>query len=1146
MYLKSLTLRGFKSFASATSCELSPGINVVVGPNGSGKSNIVDALAWVFGEQGAKSLRGASMQDVIFAGSTQREQLGRAKVAVVLDNSAGTLDAAPGDIEIARTMFRSGGSEYTLNGQSVRRSDIQSLLEKAGISSLEPSTVGQGQIDRILHASPQERRTIVEEACGIHTFRRRAEKTERKLEAMKANLHRLEDLESELANQLAPLADQADTARSARQLQSEIRELNQQILRAQWQELADDSATIAEAEARVEHHIELAQEKLTAVHAKDTALRQESERVEQDQKTTQALISRVEKIIQQTALTRTIAAERLKTPLTSPSTEIENQRDSLVHAREKQQEKLDKLHHQQQQAQAELDTLHHKLQLKNAEQEKLRQEISQVNEGLERQRTERVQATERRAATRAYLNKTTQELHSCTQELKNAQQSAREIEQKIATAQQALTQLQHQVQEAETKCETIQKERRQALKRHEEHLAQQQRIQLDLEKYRATSAVLHDSIEQQSRAPQNLTTLSSVLKIHQGWEKAVGHALHLFADAVLAEKSQEPAHSTLFTDVKTKPSEQLQERAQHYEAHLLEDLIDAPQVLGALSLELANTLFVEHRETAQRIVAELDDVVVFDQDGNRWSAGAVIYAQEQAPNLIHLQAEDQRCQQLLQDREKDLKKSQRQQIEQEREIAELRNLEKKSAHELGRVRAEAEKSARAQELVVHSEKVAVADNQRLQQRIQKLEQEVSEAQETIEQLTQIIESSQEVDAIKEREQLNQSLTQVADEVRELQESKTRSQMEAQHLTQQVKERAQRIQELQTQNQQVEQQLEQARRQYQEQRNQRSKAELVARKAELLHQFLERENQQASASLQPLEEPLEGTANPREQIVQEREQIQRQLEQLRERQQTVQVQRATAQVQKAALEERMMEVLGVDAQALVATSNELSDDFELGVAQEKLEAQKQQLKDLGTYNPLALEEYDALEQRHSYLFQQIDDLKKSRTDMRLLLKDLQQRIHDAFVEIFAEIAEHFRNIFQTLFPDGEGELILTDPNDILNSGIDIKARPGGKKVKRLSLLSGGERTMASIAFLVALFEAHPAPFYILDEVEAALDDRNLDRVLEVFQNLRQKSQLIIITHKPRTVEVADAIFGISMRAGESVIVAQNPQQMKAQL
>lgn len=1146
MYLKSLTLRGFKSFASATSCELSPGINVVVGPNGSGKSNIVDALAWVFGEQGAKSLRGANMQDVIFAGSTQREQLGRAKVAVVLDNSAGTFDAAPGDIEIARTMFRSGGSEYTLNGQTVRRSDIQFLLESAGISSLEPSTVGQGQIDRILHASPQERRTIVEEACGIHTYRRRAEKTERKLEAMKVNLHRLEDLESELANQLAPLADQADTARSARQLQSEIRELNQQILRAQWQELADDATTIAEAEARVEHHIELAQEVLTAIHAKDAALRHESERAEHHQKTVRALIIRVEKIIQQTALTRTIAAERLKTPLTSRSTELENQRDSLVHAREKEQEKLDSLRQEEQQAQAAFDALHRKLQLKTAEQEKLRQEISQVNEALERKRTERVQATERRAATRAYLNKTTQELQSYTQELENAQQNAREIEHKIATAQQALTQLQHQVREAETKCETIQQERRLALERHETHLAQQQRIQLDLEKYRATSAVLHESIEQQSRAPQNLPTLFSVLEIHQGWEKSVGHALHLFADAVLAEKSQEPAHSALFTDVKTTPSEQFQERAQHYKAHLLNELIDAPQVLGALSLELSNTLFVERRETAQRIVAELEDVVVFDQEGNRWSAGAVMYAQEQAPNLIHLQAEAQRCQKLLEDSKRELEKSQHLQIEQEREIAEVRNHEKKFAHDLGRVRAEAEKSARAQELLVHSEKVTLADSQRLQQRIQKLEQEVSEAQGAINQLTQIIESSQEVNVVKEREQLNQSLAQVADEVRRLQESKTRSQMAALHLTEQVKERAQHIQELQTQSQQIEHQVERARCQYQEQKNQRFQAKLTVHKAEILHQFLEREIQQLSAPLRINDETSEGSASPGEQIVQEREQIQRQLEQLRERQQAVQVQRATAQVQKTALEERMMELLGIDAQALVATSSGPNDDFELGVAQEKLEAQKQQLKDLGTYNPLALEEYDALEQRHSYLFQQIEDLKKSRTDMRLLLKDLQQRIHDAFVEIFAEIAEHFRHIFQTLFPDGEGELILTDPNDVLNSGIDIKARPGGKKVKRLSLLSGGERTMASIAFLVALFETHPAPFYILDEVEAALDDRNLDRVLEVFQNLRQKSQLVIITHKPRTVEVADAIFGISMRAGESVIVAQNPQQMKAQL
>ena len=271
MHLHSLTLRGFKSFASATTFEFTPGINAVVGPNGSGKSNIVDALAWVMGEQGAKSLRGGSMQDVIFAGAGAEQggksALGRAKVSLRIDNSDGALTIPSAEVEISRTMFRAGGSEYEINGSPARLSDVQDLLSEAGLGPEMHVLIGQGQLDKILHASAAERREVIEEAAGILKYRRRQDKTARKLEVMSANLTRLNDLAAELQSQLKPLGEQAESAAAARELQARIRELNALLIARQAHAL--DGLLDAERErgAAAAEHAEQLQQQWSQAHA---------------------------------------------------------------------------------------------------------------------------------------------------------------------------------------------------------------------------------------------------------------------------------------------------------------------------------------------------------------------------------------------------------------------------------------------------------------------------------------------------------------------------------------------------------------------------------------------------------------------------------------------------------------------------------------------------------------------------------------------------------------------------------------------------------------------------------------------------------------------------------------------------------------
>lgn len=1097
----SLTLRGFKSFASATTFEFTPGINAVVGPNGSGKSNVLDALAWVMGEQGAKSLRGGSMKDVIFAGSgeagsgdgAQRAPLGRAKVTLTFDNSDGTLSIPADRVQISRTMFRSGGSEYEINGSPARLADIQDLLSEAGLGQQMHVLVGQGQLDAVLHATAQQRRDMIEQAAGVVKYRRRQEKTSRKLESVASNVTRLSDLVAELDSQLQPLSEQAESAATARQLQARIRQLEAVLLARQLGVLQAEQAQALASETEGTRRAETLKEQLEAARAASAKHQQEQNRLNAEVTACQKAVSALRESAARVRTVQSIAAERVRTYRVELT-------EATAAARAGYERALELLEERREEAERAVESYasfeeRYDAALKNVE--KAASEVAQTERASGEAAQSRARAQARLDAARAAAVEATRAYAAAAERAATLREA---LGQSLG---EAPAELDTESAEAVFDPETGELVEPSSEAEGASLLRVLDAVQIDPEYARAASAALTSLATAALSVPVEGAEVSQ-LRGDKGDESSESAATELSTE--LPESC-----ATELCELGIRPATEMIEPLSEDAAALAGiDEHALARVTAALGERLAGVLFAPDAASAEQALHLLAENNlagqrtmwrIFDPAGTEHTRYSLLYPAEGASPL-ELAAAYRAASQVV-----------------TRTRAELDEAE----HAVQQAQTAAEAAVEAEREAAKAAGVASAEHARARAQAESLEASAQNIQ-------------------NERARLNERLAAAEESVAQArtayESARTREDSYLAGTGEQapaatIERRAQRLSEV--------------------------LAEQVGEREQQLHEL--------SGALKNAQDGLIST-NDEVQDLQaahaaaltllartqtEAARVQERMQALAERA------RLVTGLTLEQLEEEYSEQLPVDVPAdeapeNAAPENAASENTASETASEtteastesvraRLKATRAELDALGAINPLALEEYEALSERHAYLNQQIEDLKATRRDLNTVMDEVSSHIAEVFTTAMEDINTHYRRIFETLFPGGEGHLELDDPSDPLNSGVEIHARPAGKKVKRLSLLSGGERSLASLALLIAIYMSRPSPFYALDEVEAALDDRNLSRLLQVIGELGERSQLIVVTHQKRTMQIAETLYGVSMRGGVSTVLSQQMEELR---
>ncbi|MFL6024993.1 MAG: chromosome segregation protein SMC [Marmoricola sp.] len=1180
MYLKSLTLKGFKSFASSTTLQLEPGITCIVGPNGSGKSNVVDALAWVMGEQGAKSLRGGKMEDVIFAGTAGRPPLGRAEVQLTIDNTDGALPIEYAEVTISRTMFRNGGSEYAINGTPCRLLDVQELLSDSGIGREMHVIVGQGQLDSILRATPEERRGFIEEAAGVLKHRKRKEKALRKLDSTEGNLTRLSDLLSEIRRQLKPLGRQAEVARRAQTVQADLRDARARLMADDLatalvsleQELADESVLVARR-AEVEAEIAAVRETEAALEA---ALREDLPALARAQETWFGLSGLRDRL----RGTASLAAERVRNAAVEP--EIPSGRDPVELEAEAERVRAEETG-----ILAEVEQSRGALEAAVAARQGAESQFGEEERriaGLQRAAADRREGL---ARLHGQVNGLRSRAAAAEDEVARLAEARAEAVARAEKASANFTSLESRIAGLDAGEEGLDAEHEGAsglLADIEERLAKMREEAQAAERERSSLAARREALELGLNRKDGagallaatgtvsglLGSVAALLNVRTGYESAIAAALGGAADAVAV--TDVDAAITAISHLKTDDLgraglllggavvDDASWPGLPAGATYAMDVVECPTELrAALSRLLFKVAVVEDLASARSLVAEAPDVTAVTLEGDVLGAHFAAGGSSSQPSLIEVQAAYDEASEAhtRAGHELDRLTFALSALEAEREDAARRvDVALAKLHE-----SDAALAAVAEELgqFGSQSRSAKAEAARLEQAILTAQESHAKNLEGLAELEARLASAQ--DAPEEEPD-----TTAREELAEAARAARAHEMESRLALRTAEERARAL------HGRADALLHQAR------AEREAKAKAIARRERLIREgaVAEAVTKGVAVVLARLEESVQLAAVQRTRVEQGRVAREQDLVAAREKLRALsstldelvnsvhrdEMARTEQRMRIEQLEERALEELGLDATALIAEygpdqlvpfTGEVPDGeqepepaaYDRDTQAKRLRSAERALAQLGRINPLALEEFSALEERHKFLSEQLEDLRRTRRDLLDIVKEVDERVEQVFTEAYEDVVKAFDQTFTRLFPGGEGKLVLTDPSDMLATGVEVEARPAGKKVKRLSLLSGGERSLVAVCFLFALFKARPSPFYILDEVEAALDDTNLGRLLEIYEELRAHSQLLVITHQKRTMEVGDALYGVSMRGdGVSAVISQRLREAES--
>ncbi|WP_018297015.1 chromosome segregation protein SMC [Corynebacterium lubricantis] len=1143
MHLKSLTLKGFKSFASATTMKFEPGICAVVGPNGSGKSNVVDALAWVMGEQGAKALRGGKMQDVIFAGAGDKKPLGRAEVTLTFDNSDGHLPIDFTEVAITRRMFRDGASEYEINGSKARLMDIQELLSDSGIGREMHVIVGQGKLSEILDSRPEERRAYIEEAAGVLKHRRRKEKAQRKLTGMQANLNRLEDLTEELGKQLKPLARQAEAAKRAATVQSTLRDArlklagNQVVtLREKLNDATRNAELLAEQVEAVTETLEEATAEQMEIESAQAIVTPQAEQAQQQWFTLSTLAER-------TNATVRIAQERAShggseiayagqdpDELLARAEIADEQYAEALMVAEEAAERLESIREEVSQRQVAADA---------ADAEHLAQvrAIADRREGVVRllaQEDSQAKAVQAAEDEIARLSETLEETRARTN---SADKEAQEVSQRL----EELYSVRDPLDEAYVRAAAESSAAEKRLDQLRDAQRERERAVYSLESRISTLEESAPTVPAAEILGDQFSPMGRLIRADQGMEQALAAALGEHAEALTGELTSElverlaDASRTVVVEAAGQGRDwRLEGTIPAGTSWLLDHVHLDPAIAGPVARLLVDVVLADDLAAARAAVTEDPRLRAVTREGIIVGEGWVSVGRGQTTTVEVTAQIDAARIELAQAS---------QQLEELSGTLEGAKL----AAEDARVSAAAAKAA-LNEHDTNAEAWA-RDYQRLRKQYEankteheraaeratdaeaRLNRRRDELAETRDRLSRIDDTEDHTDpSTAERDEASAALAQV----KSMEMEATLQSRTATHNAEQVAGKGDAL-----------------RRQAENERHAKARHEAaVARrkaKIELTHTVAKH----ARDLVARIDDALARATASRDELAGKAKSLQvkasqakdrvsaarQQLNRLTDNAHASDIARSQAQVRIDEAEAKISEQLGIAISDLLEDYTP-GEDFDQDAESKRLKQAEKDLASLGKVNPLALEEFKALEERYSFLSTQLDDVVQARKDLTGVITEVDAQILQLFTDAWQDVEAEFPKVFNTLFPGGEARLLLTDPDDMLTTGIEIEARPPGKKVKRLSLLSGGEKSLTALALLVAIFRARPSPFYVMDEVEAALDDVNLRRLIALFEELRKDSQLIVITHQKPTMDVANVLYGVTMRGdGVTRVISQ---------
>lgn len=1233
MYLKELTLRGFKSFASTTRFGFEPGITAIVGPNGSGKSNVVDALAWVMGEQGAKSLRGANMADVIFAGGTSRSALGRAQVELTIDNSDGRLPISYSEVTISRTMFRSGGSEYAINRQPVRLLDVQELLSDSGLGRQMHVIVGQGQLDKVLSASPADRRAFIDEAAGVAKHRRRKDRALRKLESMDANLVRVLDLTEDMSVRLKPLARQAKAASAAHGVRSAMAYASARVL-------GDD---LSRASGKVEKErstLERLRADAAVTGQNIAQLKADSQRLAEEQVAARILADQVGDryrdfteqrgrfvSIEELANERAAGASRTPVAISESSVDLARERaqEARAEAREAQAtaDKVQEAYVACTQARAQAEPA-----LKDSQ-----RELAERQEELRRQTVRYERSVRDLEAGQLALEAAVGQAASARERMFAAQSRQEEADSAVRThlesdegAAVESAQSQENIQydsaaEAERAARTeqtnAQRAERACIEEHSRLRSRRETLESSLnsqtvQETKVGSADLADLVGERS-------TLEGHLHITRGWEEAINALLGPMLSALVVEgaDSYRAASDTLASsttaaglgagglleargDTQDDEGEEARpDLAPETGGNLLSALsvVSVSPALNPVLRALLGESFVcadiqaahagleylQVGESARRTLVATRTGAVIGQGFTRLRG-----VPESSRLVLRADLEETTAQEEVARKALDAASALV-----EKSGTKLRDASKHRQETLNVLRsADALRAKVAQETarlkaLAHA---ALVDVERVQHQVAQAENKVVVSEEHVSRLKAAVPGEAPAPAKEALVHHELAVERAQRSVQKTWEAENQARMDAHIAKEAATAAARNAHAFETQAQSLREDRARQVERESRARNAMSGFQTVAANA---REGIERCTNAAQTALALRDSCRADLQRITDMLAVTSEDL-RGLEEARAASSELLLQAEVAFASAAgalgALRDRALELTaeygsllnlrlpippglkvyeqddeGVDHEIQTELWDEAQEaaDNLLGaygphlpwepptlteeadvdpqtyvrdVARAQVEASSRALSRLGVVNPLAIEEYEAASARYNFLQEQIQDLNRSKADLLDLIKQVDAQVKQAFEDAFTDTAQKFESTFARLFPGGTGRLELDDPSNPLTTGVEIYARPSGKRVTRLSLLSGGERSLAALAYLIAIFEARPSPFYILDEIEAALDDLNLSRVLSLLEDLRKESQLLIITHQKRTMEFADALYGVTMKDGVTAVMS----------
>jgi chromosome segregation protein len=1107
MFLRSITIRGFKSFADKTILEFVPGVSVIVGPNGSGKSNLVDAISWALGEQGARALRGGQMADVIFAGTPSRPALGMAEVKLVIDNAAGKIPVPMSEIEISRTIFRSGESEYRIGGQLVRLLDVQELLSESGIGRALHTVVGQGQLEEVLVARPEDRRKYIEEAAGVAKHRRRKERAERKLSGLDQDLLRLGDVLTELKRQLRPLQQQAESAKKHEQLTAQADQLARSLAAARLRALQRERERRAAGwDAGLEER-RAARERLDALD--DDVLAAAEARAE----ATRAL-AEAERTFRATSIEREDAETTYR-----GAVERETQARQALAGEATRAARMDTVT-------AELGRLETKAAEIVAELASAEAELDTAEAAYRQAEDDRHQIEERRrligeaaAGRRAEAEAIGRTIETAARERERLEHALADVRARIVGVEESrgaiesdIEQMDGQIAPLSERRRQLEDERRSLVDRIEQLTEARVRMQARKDLLDARRRDIEETPGSRFLAAnrgRGVGLLRDLVRVDAGLERALAAALGPLADAVVYDDGERalrdaPGGDGAILAIAAGGPVPL---GLPGERKLLAAVEAEPAARGIVSTVLRDVYLVDDVDEAARKQAEHPDASFVTPQG-------VLVG----PAVIHTAKEaDVRLREIL---------------------GELQVL----AHDLAATEQQLRpRTSRLDEIAgeisfLH-EQIDAADTDitHAAERLTAAERDLAGMRKEEELLAQRVEAIVESSAAGHERlaAMDSGADAELPELPPLPQAPVQARVAVETLRRERADLDRRVMELR------------------DERDALAAHDPVRLREEL--QAAESARRRAETAVATADDAFSAATQERERAaVAERDAAEREaainkswrdasteLDELRQRYEDDDRARGDIERRIAEAERLIREGFGADPPELVAS---LSDDDSVDTIEKRQELVQRRLVLLGRVNLLATGELESMQERSDFMQRELDDVRKARRDLLEVIAEVDRQITETFTEAYRDVSLQFERLVGELFPGGEGRLVLTDPANPLESGIEIEASPGRKRVKRISLLSGGERSLTALAFLFAIFTARPSPFYLMDEVEPALDDVNLHRFLRLIQGFAAQSQVLIVTHQKRTMEIAGMLYGISLNTdGTTKVVAQRLEE-----